>query len=221
MYKSSFTGLRNFIKKDIELSQYQWRILKSFITVKHYKKGELITCDNNIVDSLFFINYGIVTAVHKYTNKVWFVYYNYRNTKKRKLKKDYSNVVMQDFCSYFYQAKSRITFKVYEDCEVLQIKYEDLKNFFERYYSPQYFMKFITNIENQRFFKQLDEQFRDDPMESLVIFKHENKYLSKNLDSDLITEYLNIDKIRFEMLKRKRPMKYSEIRRREDESIAS
>jgi hypothetical protein len=82
-------------------------------------------------------------------------------------------------------------------------------------------MKFITNIENQRFFKQLDEQFRDDPMESLVIFKHENKYLSKNLDSDLITEYLNIDKIRFEMLKRKRPMKYSEIRRREDESIAS
>jgi CRP-like cAMP-binding protein len=213
MYTSCFTGFRNFIKKDFKLTVYQWRIFKSLISVKHYKKGENITCDSEIFDSLFFINYGIVTAIHNYTNKIWFVYYNHQKSKQRFVDKDLRNVLMHDFCSYMYQAKSRITFKVYEDCEVLQIKYADLQEFFQKYFNQDSFNKFLLELENQRFFKQLDEQFRENDMESLVVFKNQNKYLYKKLDDESIAEYLNIDKFQFEILKKKKLGQYSEIKR--------
>jgi hypothetical protein len=219
MYKSSYSRFRNFIKKDIELSHYQWRKLKSFIRVKQYKKGDVITCNNNISDCLFFLNYGIVTAKHNYSDKTWFIFYNDIRRKTKLVEKKYSHIIIQDYCSYIYQAKSRITFCVYEDCEVLQIKYEDLQYFFNKYYNPKYFIKLITDIENRRLFKQFDEQFRNDDMESLAIFKHDNKYLCKKLDDSFISEYLNIDRIQLKVLKRGRLPRYSEIRRKENESI--
>lgn len=194
-----FIKFKKFITQYIELNEYQWRILKKYLKVRSYKKGDVLGSTDKIFDSLFFLNHGIVIGRQKYFNNIWYMFYADINSNRIKNE----NKTIVDFYSYIHRTNSNIKFEVYQDSEAIVLEYKDLIKFCKQYHPKKSFIELLSTIEAKRVEKQVNELLYKDFQERLKRFKKQNRYLMNNMDIESIENYLGVDRRLENLIKNK------------------
>ena len=105
---------KNFIQKHIELTNEEWDLFSSKLSVKHLKKAESIYFKNDIWDKLYFISEGLIRSYlindkgQEYTRHFHF------NTEES----DILNLFVIDYKSFINQVPSTVLFEVLEDSKL-------------------------------------------------------------------------------------------------------
>lgn len=118
-----FEHYKKFIEKYITLNLLEWKILKSKLTVKSFKKGEIILHQGDICKNLYFISSGLARGFILDENGkdfTWSIYFNDANAHM-------TNLFVTDYSSFLEQKPSSIHIEALEDCEVLVNTYSDIQ----------------------------------------------------------------------------------------------
>lgn len=119
MYKK----YKNFIDKYISLNTIEWTLLKSKLKIAHFKKGEIIHYAGDICTKMMFLNSGLARAYLLDENGkdfTWSIFFNDTNA-------GMTNLFIVDYDSFINQKKSKMSFEILEDCEVIVSNYEDIQ----------------------------------------------------------------------------------------------
>lgn len=118
-----FHSYKNFIKQYITLNLIEWNILKSKLTVKSFKKGEIILHQGDICKNLYFINRGLARGFMIDENGkdfTWSIYFNDSNAHM-------TNLFVTDYPSFLEQKPSSFHIEALEDCEVVVSTFLDIQ----------------------------------------------------------------------------------------------
>ena len=122
-----FEKYKEFIDQYVSLNSIEWQNFKSALKVHDYKKGEIIHRSGDVCTKLFFINHGLIrgyvidTEGKEYT---WNLFFNDADSVM-------TNVYVVDYESFVSKSRSKITFEVLEDCQLISITYEKLNTFYK------------------------------------------------------------------------------------------
>ena len=118
-----FNKYKQFISQYVSFNAFEWRLFKSKLKETHHKKGEIIHYSGEICTNLMFINYGIIRAYIISANgndHTWSIFFNDENSQ-------ITNVYAIDYDSFINQYKSKLSFEVLEDCQLLSLSYDDIQ----------------------------------------------------------------------------------------------
>ena len=118
-----FELYKELIKEFIDLSDEEWILFKSKLILKKYKKGDILLRAGDICKTLRFINKGIARLY--FINEegkefTCFIAYNDDNARA-------TDKFILDFESYSKQIPSGSSSDVIDDCEILEISYDEIQ----------------------------------------------------------------------------------------------
>lgn len=118
--------LRDYLSRITDLQENEWKRVESSLTVRAYKKGAVVHHQGDALNRVLFINSGLVRSYlidcegREFT---WSIHFNDEDSK-------IENLFITDFASFIRSAPSQIHFEAIEDTEVIEIKKEDLKQWY-------------------------------------------------------------------------------------------
>jgi len=119
--------LRDFIEKQVDISDETWELLNASIQVHHYKKGDIIYFKDNIWTDFIYINSGMIRSYIINEEGKDFTRQFHFNTKESNI----GNVFATDLSSLLKQTPSHRGFEALEDSEVLIFSKENLNKLFK------------------------------------------------------------------------------------------
>lgn len=137
-----FIKYKQIFDQYVALTPEEWVLFKEKSKVYHYTKGEVIHSAGDVCRQLLFINYGIVRAYiidAEGKDYTWSILFNDENSA-------ISNVYPVDYDSFVNQKKSRLSFEVLDDCQLLSIDYDELQAIY------------LTSKNGERFGRLMAEQ---------------------------------------------------------------
>lgn len=123
-----FSSYKIFMERYISQNILEWSLFKSYLTIKSYKKGEIIHHVGDICKNLSFISSGLARAyvISEYgKDYTWSIFFNDKNSHM-------TNLFVVDYHSFINQTPSQISIDVIEDCELVTIVYQDLEYIYDR-----------------------------------------------------------------------------------------
>ncbi len=114
---------KEFIKKYISFNILEWKLFESKLSLKEFKKGEVILHQGEICKELYFINHGLARAYIIDENGkdfTWSIFFNDENS-------DMTNLFIVDYDSFLHQRASSIHIEALEDTQVIVNKYNDVQ----------------------------------------------------------------------------------------------
>ena len=123
MSEEIFNKQKDIFNQFSPLDRDEWLLFKARAKIHHYKKGEIIHHAGDICSQLYFINIGIIrsyTLDSEGKDYTWGISFNDENSA-------INNVYLTDYDSFLNKTKSRVSFEVLEDCQLLSISYDDLQ----------------------------------------------------------------------------------------------
>lgn len=119
--------LKKYLLCTTNLQEKEWDRIKGSLTVKIYKKGEIIHQQGDPLNKVLFINSGLARS-HLMDSEgrefTWSIHFNDKESK-------IENLFIIDFASFIRSSPSQIHFEAVEDTEVVEIKKEDLKLWYQ------------------------------------------------------------------------------------------
>jgi len=128
MKDANFEHYKKFIYEYVPFSATEWEFLKSLSKVEYFKKGEIIHHSGSIFENIYFINSGLIRAYvidAEGKDYTWNLFFNDQNS-------EMTNVYVVDYESFVNKSKSKITFEVLEDCEIISTSYDNLSRFYNK-----------------------------------------------------------------------------------------
>ena len=116
-----YENFKSYIQKYVALNFVEWNLVKLRLKVKHFKKGDIIHNIGDISRQIYFINSGLARAYTIDENGkdyTWSLFFNDENSHT-------VNLFVVDYDSFINQTPSRLEIEVLEDCEVLEVGYDD------------------------------------------------------------------------------------------------
>lgn len=137
-----FEKYKNLIKEFVTLSQQEWELFESKLKVVKYKKGDILLHAGDICKTLRFINKGIARLY--FINEegkefTCFIAYNDANARP-------TDKFILDFESYSKQTKSGSFSDVVEDCEIIEVSYEDMQELCSKIKNLEIFMNEMATL---------------------------------------------------------------------------
>jgi hypothetical protein len=188
--EDKYKNLKSLFSNYINLGDEEWQFLKSKMILKYYDAHTDIDYNKEYNNSFIYLNDGVVQGVQNITAKVWYIYFNHINSQQN----DFSHNVIQDFFHYMFHDRSNITFQTLTECEVLYMRYEDLEEFFIKFYDYKIFKNMISDIELMRINQQIEEHSDKNMYDRLAHFLEGKDFLFKLENFENIVEnYITLD----------------------------
>ncbi len=127
MKDAAFDQYKKFINQFVDFDADDWALLKNLSTVEHFAEGDIIHHSGSVFSNIYFITRGLVRAYiidaegRDYT---WGLFFNDEHS-------DMTNVYVVDYESFVNKSKSKITFEVMQDCELVALNHDDLLAFYD------------------------------------------------------------------------------------------
>lgn len=112
---------KDFIHKHINLEEEDWNLFQSRMEIRHFKKGDIISYQDDIWTELLYINSGFIRSYIINDSGQEFTRHFHFNTKES----DILNLFVVDYTSFIDQVPSSTGFEVMEDAEVSVLKHAD------------------------------------------------------------------------------------------------
>jgi CRP-like cAMP-binding protein len=123
-----FEKYKEFIKKYISFNIIEWKLFSSKLTIKEFKKGEVILHQGEICEELYFINHGLARAYiidESGKDFTWSIFFNDENS-------DMTNLFIVDYDSFLHQKPSSVHIEALEDIQVVVNRYEDVQFLYDK-----------------------------------------------------------------------------------------
>ncbi len=119
---------RVFLDNFLKLSDEEWNELKASLEIRHFKKGELITFENDIWTDYMFLNTGVIRSFIVNHNGKDYTRQFYYNTEES----HHANLFIVDLTSLLTKAPSVRQYEVLEACEVVSFSKDTAEEFFSK-----------------------------------------------------------------------------------------
>ncbi len=117
---------KQFLEQFTSVTPDEWTSIKSSLIIHNYKKGEIIHYAGEICEYFSFINFGIVRSflvdIHG-KDYTWDIHFNDENSK-------INNVFIVDCDSFTNNKKSRMSFEVLEDSQLISLRNEAVQSLY-------------------------------------------------------------------------------------------
>lgn len=183
-----FEEYNKFISQYVLLNSLEWKLFKSKIRAFNYNKGDIIHHAGEVCSSLMFINYGIVRAYILSDNgsdQTWGVFFNDENAKME-------NVYAVDYDSFINQRKSKLSFEVIEDCELLSISYKDLQSLYKHSKKSEKFGRIMTELAYSYIHNLCIDRKTKTALERYNKFMEQSPYILQKIPQQHIATFLGI-----------------------------
>lgn len=178
----------HFVSQYIAFNAIEWTLLKSKLKEAQYKKGEIIHTAGNVCTKLMFINHGIIRAYtissqgHDHT---WSIFFNDENS-------EMTNVFAVDYESFINQSKSRLSFEVLEDCQLLYLTHDDLQSLYRFSKKAERFGRLMTEIAYSYTHNLIIDRLTKTATERYLGFVQQTPYLLEKVPQYHIATLLGI-----------------------------
>jgi CRP-like cAMP-binding protein len=189
---------RDFINNNIGVNDTEWQMLEEKLTIKQYKKGEIISFKNDIWTSVMYINSGIVRSYIMNEHGKDFTRQFYFNTPESRT----ANLFVVDLSSLTTQLPSNRTFEVLSESEVIIFSRKDLYNLYETYKKWEFIgrrMAELAYIDMDLFYFNL---LTKTPKERYKYLKSTMSSLINEVPQYHIASYLGITPISLSRIKK-------------------
>ncbi len=137
-----FKSYKSLISEFVTLTDGEWELFESKSKVVHYKKGDILFRAGDVCDTLRFINKGIARLFYiteEGKEFTCFIAFNDKGSRS-------SDKFILDFESYSKQKASGSFADVVDDCEVVEISYEDMKDLCVKIKKLQVYLNEMTTL---------------------------------------------------------------------------
>ncbi len=114
---------RDFLSQYVSINAVEWQLIRSRLSSKYLKAGEIIHYEGDAFDELLFLTSGIIRAYtlnEKGKDFTWNIYFNDKDASM-------VNMYVVDYASFLERTPSRFSFEVLHDAEVIVTTYDDLQ----------------------------------------------------------------------------------------------
>ena len=135
-----YESYRNLISTFSTISNEEWSKIESKLTLVSYKKGDVLLQAGDICKTLRFINKGIARLFFINEEGKEFTCFIAHNDKNSRA----TDKFILDFESFSKQTPSHSFVDMIEDCEIVELSYDDLQTVFLEVNSVPGFMNKIV-----------------------------------------------------------------------------
>jgi hypothetical protein len=186
---SGYDNLRKLLGKYFYIDDMVWDKIKLKVSKKTFNSGDTIDTLDSIKDELTYINRGVAKAIQSNTQQIWYLYFNHENLSD----KDLNHTILQDFFGYVYDKTQTVIVEAITECEIIYLKYKDLKDILGFEYSFQKFKDMISDFELERIDKQINDRMEVKYDKRLGDFLNGKFFLLGVIHYEIIREYLEYD----------------------------
>ena len=202
----SFEDYKKFIDKYISLNSIEWHLVKSKLRLVSYKKGEIIHKMGDITPYNYFINRGVVrsfTLDEKGKDYTWGIHFNDESAKMYHL-------FVVDYESFIKQTPSQLSYEVLEDCELVQMGYDDVQFLYGYFKKGEHFGRIMAELAYERVHTVLLERITLNAKQRFENFMERSPFLMGKIPQYHIATYLGMTPQSLSKLKKERDMKLGE-----------
>ena len=136
-----YTKLQTYMNQHIKLNMLEFSLVKMSSSVKRYAKGDVIHHLGDVMESLYFVNSGLLRGFSLDENGkdyTWSIFFNDANARTE-------NLFAVDYESFVNQTPSRLEIEVLEDCELITFSYKNLMMLYDKSSKVQFFAKMMAD----------------------------------------------------------------------------
>ena len=183
-----FDKYKSLIQEFVNLTNEEWALIESKLTLKQYKKGDSLLQAGDICQTLRFINKGIARLFFINEEGKEFTCFIGHNNKNARA----TDKFILDFESFSKQTPSSSFSDVVDDCETVEMSFHDLQDLCSKIKNVQTFMDemgslVFTNIRDDMVYRSTTtakQRYED--------FSQENQQLLKKVPQHQLATFLGI-----------------------------
>jgi len=170
-----FEEYRNLIQELVKINDEEWALFESKLTLTHYKKGDVLLQAGDVCKTLRFINKGIARLYFINDEGKEFTCFIGHNDKSARP----TDKFILDFESFSKQSASSSFSDVLEDCETVELSFDDLQDLCSKIKSIKVFMDemgtlVFTNIRDDMVYRSTTtakQRYEDFAQEKPMLLK--------------------------------------------------
>ena len=176
-------NLRNHIEEIIELTDSEFSEVYSVFYKKNYKKKSFLIKSGEIVKSEFFVLKGCLKSfTHDEEGKEHIIQFATENW------------WISDYIAHAQQDKSTICVQALEDCEVLELSYEDREALCKKFHKMEYFFRKKSNAGYVALQKRVLSLLKNSAKERYELLLSQYPQLFQRVSKTLIAHYLGLSR---------------------------
>lgn len=194
-----FTKFKDFLFTHIDITQEEWNLIESKLTISTYKKNEHILNHEEVCDKIRFINSGITR-----------MYYFDENAKEFtcQISTNLEDYIIDNFAidyhSFTTQAKSMSNIEVLENAEIVEISFDDVKYLASKTTAFEQLHTKVTQLIHESMRNDLinvNTLSNDERYENFIEKYH---LVHKNIPQYIIASFLGITPVALSRLKKRK-----------------
>jgi len=193
-----YAKYKKFIEKYINITASEWELYKSKMHIVHYPKGQIIHYAGDVCNKISFIASGLVRSYiidEDGKDYTWNIMFNDKNAKT-------NNLFVVDYYSFITRNKSIVNIEVIEDCVLLAIEYNDVKNLHTILQKEEKFSRIMSEIAYANLYEKIIDRQMKTSEERFDTFMHTTPYLLDKVPQYHIATYLGMTPQYFSQLKK-------------------
>lgn len=162
---SYFAKYKEFIQNYLSINIIEWKLFESKLTLKEYKKGDVILHQGDICKEMNFINSGLARGYvidEDGKDFTWSIYFNDKNSHM-------SNLFAIDYDSFINQKASSLHIEALEDTQLVSVSYDDVQFLYNKLKKGERFGRlmseeaysYLHKLMIDRQTKTADERFEE------------------------------------------------------------
>lgn len=183
-----YSKYREFMQQYVSINFIEWKLIKSKLKIKNYKKGEIIHNLDSVCTKLMFINSGLARGYiidENGKDYTWSIYFNDKNS-------NLINLFVVDYESFINQTKSKLCIDVIEDCQVIVTEYKDIEFLYNNTKKGDKFGRLMANAAYTYLHNMMIQRQTIPAKERFEEFMKKTPYLLQKVPQYHIATFLGI-----------------------------
>ncbi len=183
-----YSKYQNFISKHIAINQKEWEFFESKLTIKHFKKGQIIYNIGDICTELYFMESGLARAYiidESGKDYTWSIFFNDKNSHM-------TNLFVIDYDSFLHQEPSNLEIEALEDSILIAISYDDLQIVYNNLKSGERFGRLMAQEAYSYLHKNIINKQIKSAKERFIEFMQTTPHLLEKVPQYHIATFLGI-----------------------------
>jgi len=180
MQHNEYAQLQQFIARIIPVTEEEWTFHRNMLSRRKLFKGEFLTKSGDITRGVSFVNRGSLRA--------YWLTDGCDTTKNFFFENEYAC----DYESFLTQKPSRLTIKAMEDCELLELNYNNVQQLYERYPVWQKYGRLIAEALFTHVSKRSHDLLLKSPEELYLDLMQSRPHIIERVPLLHIASYLGI-----------------------------
>jgi CRP-like cAMP-binding protein len=179
---------REQLDKYIKLDNNVWEQLKAKLTIKDYKKGDILHSAGTINTNFYFINHGLIRAYiidHNGNDITWDFHFNDDTAQ-------FYNTFIVDAATFPTQDISRITFELLEDSQIVSLNHQNLQVAYAYLEGIEKLSRLLAEQNGAYFQNRIMDRYTKNATQRYTEYINKYPNISSKVKQSYIASYLGI-----------------------------